>query len=349
MEEKMENTKTVGEYICSKRKEHNLTQKELADKLFVTESAVSKWERNKSFPDISLVLDICKILEISEHEFLTASEDLNREKSEKIVSKYLKMSKVFKITQIILYLIPIIVCLICNIAIDHTLSWFFIVLTGEMVGASLTLLPFLLTKKRILISLASCLVSILLLLITCVIYTGSGSWLPVTVVSIIFGFITVFLPLILKEFNIKTTKALIYFSIETISLLVFLAVINFATKGTWFFNLALPISLICLLYAWILMLVIRYSKIDKALKTSICLVISSIFLYFIKGIIDKISYLGGYISKISSTMFPRLRPATWTTDIAINENIIVLTSLFFLLLAIIFFIISIKKSSQMDA
>lgn len=345
----MENTKTIGEYICSKRKEHNLTQKELADKLFVTESAVSKWERNKSFPDISLVLDICKILEISEHEFLTASEDLNRQKSEKIVSKYLKMSKAIKIAQIILYLIPIVVCFICNIAINHTLSWFFIVLTGEMIGASLTLLPFLLTKKRILISLASCLVSILLLLVTCVIYTGSGSWLPVTVVSIVFGFITVFLPLILKEFNIKTTKALIYFSIETISLLVFLAVINLTMEETWFFNLALPISLICLLYTWILMLVIRYSNTDKALKTSICLVISSIFIYFIKGTVDKISYLGGYITKTSCNMFPSLKLTSWTTDIAINENIIVLTSLFLLLLAIIFFVISIKKSSHIDS
>lgn len=342
----MKNTKTIGEYICSKRKEHNLTQKELADKLFVTESAVSKWERNKSFPDISLVLDICQILEISEHEFLTASEDINRKKSETIVNKYLKMSKAFKLTQIILYVIPILVCFICNIAIDHTLSWFFIVLTGEMIGASLTLLPLLVTKKRALVSITSCLISTILLLLVCAIYTKSIGWLPITAVSIVFGFSVVFLPFILREMNIKKSKALIYFSVETISLQIFLAVVNTCTGGNWFLTLALPISLVCLLYAWSLMLVIRYSKINKALKTSTCLLISSIFIYFIKSIIDKISLASGYITEITCNFFPKLRIANWTTDMAINENIIVLTSLVLIALAIIFFIIAQKERNK---
>ena len=44
----MESKKTFGEYICRRRKELGLTQREFAQRLFVTESAVSKWERGVS-------------------------------------------------------------------------------------------------------------------------------------------------------------------------------------------------------------------------------------------------------------------------------------------------------------
>ncbi|HIZ08440.1 MAG TPA: helix-turn-helix domain-containing protein, partial [Candidatus Eubacterium avistercoris] len=64
MEEKI----SFGKFIMKKRKEKNMTQKELAQKLFVTESAVSKWERGLSYPDISLITSICEALDITERE-----------------------------------------------------------------------------------------------------------------------------------------------------------------------------------------------------------------------------------------------------------------------------------------
>lgn len=70
----MEKT-TLGKFIQTKRKQADLSQKEMAEKLFVTESAVSKWERGVSYPDISMIQGICEVLSISEHELLTASDD----------------------------------------------------------------------------------------------------------------------------------------------------------------------------------------------------------------------------------------------------------------------------------
>ena len=64
----------VGKFIQEKRKEHNLTQMDLAEKLSITDRAVSKWECGKSLPDASIMLELCNILEISVNELLTGEE-----------------------------------------------------------------------------------------------------------------------------------------------------------------------------------------------------------------------------------------------------------------------------------
>ena len=65
----------TGEFICKKRKEINLTQRELADKLNITDKAVSKWERGLSFPDISILIPLAEILNISLYDLLKGGDD----------------------------------------------------------------------------------------------------------------------------------------------------------------------------------------------------------------------------------------------------------------------------------
>ena len=89
------------ENICRRRKELGLTQREFADKLFVTESAVSKWERGLSYPDITLIRDICAVLGVTEHELLTASEDVEARNAETLARKYLALLRRVKWTQYI--------------------------------------------------------------------------------------------------------------------------------------------------------------------------------------------------------------------------------------------------------
>ncbi|MBQ7452705.1 MAG: helix-turn-helix transcriptional regulator [Clostridia bacterium] len=60
----------IGAFIAECRKKKNLTQKDLADKLFVTDRAVSKWERGRAVPDSSIMLDLCNELKISVNELL---------------------------------------------------------------------------------------------------------------------------------------------------------------------------------------------------------------------------------------------------------------------------------------
>ncbi|MBQ9731237.1 MAG: helix-turn-helix transcriptional regulator [Bacilli bacterium] len=61
----------IGKFIAECRRRQKLTQFELAEKLSITDRAVSKWETGRGMPDSSLMLDLCKILEISVNDLLS--------------------------------------------------------------------------------------------------------------------------------------------------------------------------------------------------------------------------------------------------------------------------------------
>lgn len=71
-------TVKIGKYIAGKRKDLGMTQKQLAEKLGMSDKSVSKWERGICLPDVSLYSDLCRILGISLNEFF-AGEDIPRE------------------------------------------------------------------------------------------------------------------------------------------------------------------------------------------------------------------------------------------------------------------------------
>lgn len=68
----------TGKYITGKRKTLGLTQKQLAEQLGMSDKSISKWERGVCLPDVSVYIELCKILGISINEFL-AGEDINKE------------------------------------------------------------------------------------------------------------------------------------------------------------------------------------------------------------------------------------------------------------------------------
>lgn len=81
--------KKIGEFIAELRKEKNLTQEQLAEKLNITKNAVSKWERGISLMDLSLLKPLSKILGISVTELLNGEKiDKNNinNKSEEIIT-----------------------------------------------------------------------------------------------------------------------------------------------------------------------------------------------------------------------------------------------------------------------
>ncbi len=63
-------SKDCGSFICELRKEKNLTQKELAEKLNVSDKAISRWETGKGFPDVNSLVSLSEFFEISVNELL---------------------------------------------------------------------------------------------------------------------------------------------------------------------------------------------------------------------------------------------------------------------------------------
>lgn len=206
----MENKKIFADFITQKRKAAGYTQKELAGRLFVSDTAVSKWERGISYPDITLIPAICKELQITEHEFFTACDDLAAREERRQAKSYRKAKKIYQWVMYVSYAAALITCFICNLAVDHKLSWFFIVLVSAAIGFSLTNLPLLLKKHNTLI-VSSC--------------VTAGTYLLLFVCYLL-------------------------------------------ERGPWFYEIALPVATLSLIPCWMIMLIIRYLKINALYKTS---------------------------------------------------------------------------------
>lgn len=71
---------TMGDMISTLRKEKGMTQRELAEKLNVTDKAVSKWERNLSCPDIHSIPALAEALGVSVEKLMSTSKQVSREK-----------------------------------------------------------------------------------------------------------------------------------------------------------------------------------------------------------------------------------------------------------------------------
>lgn len=83
----------IGKFIAERRKAQDLTQKQLAERLNVSDKAVSKWETGRSMPDNAILLELCRILDINVNELLSGeklSDDSYHGKAEENMMKLMK-------------------------------------------------------------------------------------------------------------------------------------------------------------------------------------------------------------------------------------------------------------------
>ena len=235
--------RSFGEFITQRRKALGMTQREFADKLFVTGSAVSKWERGMSYPDITLLRDICEILGVSEHELLTASEDVEARSAEKLAARYRRMARNYKLAQYIIYGGLALVCLICDLIDGSGLDWSLIVLASICIAASVTLLPALAPERMGGVWAATGFTLSLLLLygVICLVY--GQHWFVTAACWTLLPLGLLLLPYLLRRIRLpeplRERRGLVYLGVNTLLLLALLFEECLRTNGDWFIMAAL--------------------------------------------------------------------------------------------------------------
>ncbi len=326
--------------MALKRRENGLTQKELAAMLFVSESAVSKWEQNRSNPDISVLPSLAEILGVTEHELITASVDTVQRANNLSARKWYRLSFGWNLFFAISYGITLLICFIVNLAVHGKLSWFFIVFSSLLLSASFTTLPRFFKKYRLLHISLSNLFSLILLLAVCCIYVG-GDWFFAASFPVIFAFSAVFLPIYTRIYRlpdlIKQHGELFCLFINTLLFTVMLYVIEAYSKTKWVNAVAMPILLFGALIAVLVITAAKYLPIGKPYKTAIILSVFAAAYAALIIIIDSVLHKAFGTPKPQSYL-PNF--GNWTNEY-VNSNIhgiivlsLVLTSLTFLVIAL---------------
>ncbi len=117
------NAKETGRFIAECRRKKGMTQQELGDRLHVTNRAVSKWENGRSFPDVNLLEDLCRELDISVGDLLAGKKlepEQYQEETEKMLVANISSGQLYGF-QIILYLLTAAAVIMVDIPflLDH--------------------------------------------------------------------------------------------------------------------------------------------------------------------------------------------------------------------------------------
>ena len=324
----MTDKKTFGSFIKMKRTEKNYSQKDLAEMLFVTEGAVSKWERGISYPDITLISDICRVLDISEHELITASTDTDTRKMKHEARKFRAIRGTWFWIPTISYGVALVTCFICNLAQSHTLSWFFVVLTALI--CAYTFVPTVtcfFESKKLLAFTVSTYLSICLLLFACAVYTNDLSWFLTACIGILMGYMLLFVPILLSKTNYSRYKFII--SIIVTFVLTVLMMIHIRIWRSFMLGNAILMAAYGFVPA-IICTVICVFQIHALFKAGICTAISGITLYC--------------ANRVATVLFGPSSSSSYQVDFhnweqSLNGNVQLIVLLSFLFVSVVFFAI----------
>ena len=131
------NQSSIGQTIAQKRKAKNMTQSQLAEKLNISNKAISKWENGKCMPDYSIIEQLCSELDITLNELISGKTEPETNNEKQLLDLFRKIQELEKQKNMMLGLF-LIVMGIALTALSHTFSGSDVqdFLSGALLGIS---------------------------------------------------------------------------------------------------------------------------------------------------------------------------------------------------------------------
>ena len=160
-----------------------------------------------------------------------------------------------------LFMIPVLVCLIVNIASGAALGWFFVVLGGLAVAASLIIVPLMVPEDKLFWTFCAFCASLVLLLAICSFYTH-GRWFFTAASAVLFGLSVIFLPFVLKA---RPAKAFIgsfnrWLIVLSVDVILFANMMNMISLWSKSIFKTLAVLALCAGGAWLLITAIKEKR-----------------------------------------------------------------------------------------
>ena len=213
-------------------------------------------EHLRECPDCSALLEQMKKSEIE--------DDLREEKEQVIehqAKQFRRRSATVGSTVSGLFMIPIVICLIVNLSTGHVLDWFYVVLAGLAVCASLVIVPLNVARDKLFWTFCAFTVTLLVLLAVCNFYTH-GNWFFLAASAVLFGFSVLFLPFLMKARPVQ--EMLGSFSrpvaVLSVDLILFATMMNMITLHSKSIISTAIMFALCGAGAWLLVSAVREKR-----------------------------------------------------------------------------------------
>lgn len=284
----MINKFTFGSFIREKRLEKEMTQKELSEILLLSESAISKWEIGKSYPDITLVPEICKALDISEHELIRGANDTEYRKMQEHARLYKRISETSFWGFTGTYIAALIICIVCDLAVNKGFTFSPIVFGSLIVAFTFipTCIRFTKKHKFALFTGSTYLSLVVLFTICCIKF--EQNWLGIAITATLLGYVVFFLPFLIKQYlpiKYRKCNVAIYFAISFIFIFILLLITRITVQYD------LYIGVLILLFSWIpftVFSIMHVLKTNSYIKAAIDILFATLTLYGSPYCINKI-------------------------------------------------------------